>query len=277
MKMLRTRFDAIGQEVQKAFYFLQNPNERTIDELEEKFCALEKESKTLECELFTQISQGPWLLATGRDSITDDLRQFSAANLDFFYRRFHRISMMNESSSNIIAGLMALNRSPPFLPCTSQVFEWYRHCHRLWTLAQSADEKIRHLKDLRLDEQKKLQESEIQLRQTIDEIEESVQALYEDHTNKILLKEQVKPYIDVLSYWLQILSEVILLLSAELREKEWKKFDKIIAANFDRRSEVTLAACQPIAKNFDVCRQLRRHRAKMARSGFENVGSHCLN
>lgn len=165
LEKLRNQFDTIKSTVENVFQFLQNPNKKTIDELKEKFNKTEMESKQLENELFEKLSE---------NSI-GNIEEISRKNLEYFYNRFHKISIENETSSNIIAGLYALNHTPPFLPSVGQVYEWYRHCHRLWNLAHATHGKIIFLKNLKINQKQKLIDTEKQFKQIIDEMNESIQ------------------------------------------------------------------------------------------------------
>ena len=75
----------------------------------------------------------------------------------------------------------------PFLPSVGQIFEWYRHCHRLWNLADSTHQKIEFLKSLKISEKQKLVETEKQFRQIIDEMNESLQAIGYNYFSKKIL------------------------------------------------------------------------------------------
>lgn len=262
---IQQQFITINTNVKEALYFLKNPNEKIIEELNQKFNLAEKESKQLEKELFEKLSE----------KCSGDLEKISRNNLDYFYHRFHRISIINESSSNIIAGLHALDQSPPCLPCAGQIYEWYRHCHRLWNLAQATHGKIEMAKKLKLSEKQNLLDTEKQFRQIIEEMNESFQALYYEHTNEIYLKDQISPYIELMAYWLQILSEIICLLSSDLREKEWLKIDIIFRrGSLPNRYDILIGSCIDVSKNMELCRLLRTHAVQMKQYNIEYEKNH---
>jgi valyl-tRNA synthetase len=92
---LQADFERLGLAVKHSIYFLDNPNEKVIEELNQKFAKAENDAKKLEKELFEKLSE---------DSSGGAKESISRAFLEFFTDRFHQISIINEKSSNIIAG-----------------------------------------------------------------------------------------------------------------------------------------------------------------------------
>jgi len=65
-----------------------------------------------------------------------------------------------------------------------------------------------------------------------------------------------------MEYWLKIVTEIILIISSNLREKEWKKIDIIFNRENDR-SDIMVGNCIEVSKNMEICRLLRAHAVQM--------------
>ena len=50
------------------------------------------------------------------------MAELSRKNLEYFYSRFHKISIENEISSNIISGLYALNQTDLGFPLAFKIY-----------------------------------------------------------------------------------------------------------------------------------------------------------
>ena len=131
--------------------------------------------------------------------------------------------------------------------------------------AQASHGKINFLKNITLDERKKLLDTQKQIRQMIEEINESLEALYQDHERELTVKDQVGGFLSNLEYWLGIVTEVLALLSSQLREKELVKIDVIIRSDPKTRKNAKISQCIDISENYNLCRQLRTHAAQMNR------------
>ena len=118
--------------------------------------------------------------------------------------------------------------------------------------AQSSHLKIRFLQNVTLDERKKLLDTQKQIRQMIEEIKDSLEALYQDHARNLCVKEQVSGFLANLEFWLGIVTEVLALLSSKLREKEWRKIEVIIRSDSTGRKTAIIAQCIDVSKNYDL-------------------------
>ena len=99
----------------------------------------------------------------------------------------------------------------------------------------------------------------------IEEINESLEALYQDHERQLTVKDQVGGFLSNLEFWLGIVTEILALLSSQLREKELVKIDVIIRSDPKTRKNAKISQCIDISENYKLCRQLRTHAAQMNR------------
>jgi len=272
LEAIANLFSGIHKNVDDTVDGLRNPKQHVVDELKRRYIETQKKTKILLNNVMENLSKRPTL---------DTSDGFSRSQLRFFLERYHEASQLNEVNSNIIAGIEALGHKLPYESITPQTTFLTKQCYQIWSSVQSSHIKLESVKELKLAEQRKINDTYKQLQSLIEDVDDALQNLNEqldeiqsfnpdvlfsqkdenaeneyNHIKKTpFIKEQIQPFMKIVKFWECVVALVVKIISSNFREKEWQQFMSVLKLEKPHK-ETKIVETQIIEKEQKICNRL---------------------